>query len=287
MREKLSHGYVNLNSCKFTASPLTPVTGGYGISGPCAISMVRRCRAGSVAGLACKRRPASPFGSVGGGFLAQAGQAGFNALDFAPNTVMLQRHILLIDDHELLRAGLRMVLASGFKDLTVHEAATLAQATALTVTPDAVLLDVELPDISGLDGIPLLRARWPAAPIVMLTSHTGGNLEHEALARGAAAFVSKAEPLETIVGIITDVLCGRTPRSTAADGAASEAPQLTPRQREVLELLCTGLSNRLIAQRLSLTENTVRWHVQAVLGFLNVSSRTEAAFVARQRGLVE
>ena len=113
-----------------------------------------------------------------------------------------------------------------------------------------------------------------------------------ALERGAAAFVSKAEPADKILAVIDQLRRGLpiAPASApmlvpAGEGDASRQ-LLTPRQSEVLDLVCQGLSNKVIGRRLNLSENTVRGHVQAVLAALQVSSRSEAGFAARRRGLV-
>jgi DNA-binding NarL/FixJ family response regulator len=107
--------------------------------------------------------------------------------------------------------------------------------------------------------------------------------------RGAAAFVSKADSADNILAVIDRLRRGE-PAGAAAPPAAGEgagSPQLlTPRQFEVLDLLCQGLPNKVIGRRLGLSENTVRGHVQAVLAALQVSSRSEAGFAARRRGLV-
>lgn len=191
--------------------------------------------------------------------------------------------ILLIDDHALLRAGVRAVLATGIPNAVLWEAGTMSEATAQSGrTPNLVLLDVELPGLSGLEGIALLRARWPETPVIMLSMHADTAMVRSALERGAVAFASKTEPLDNIVALVRDTLCGKP----VAGDPARELPQLTPRQYEVLDLMCQGLSNKGIARRLGLAENTVRVHVQSVLAQLRVASRWEAMVVARQRGLV-
>ena len=195
--------------------------------------------------------------------------------------------ILLIDDHALLREGLRAVINTHFPQATFTEAASLNEATArVTQAPDLILLDVELPGLSGLAGLPLLQARWPQSVLLMLSSHTDDATQHAALAQGAAGYISKAEPLESIVAKVEKLLGNSTQANQQTLASTLPQQSLTPRQAEVLDLLCMGLSNKLIARRLGVSEFTVRGHVQSVLSLLNVSSRTEAAFAARQRGLV-
>jgi DNA-binding NarL/FixJ family response regulator len=199
--------------------------------------------------------------------------------------------ILLIDDHAMFRSGLRMVLNGSLPQAVINEAGSLNEAMQLTVEqPDAVLLDIKLPGLNGVDGIALIRRRWPLVPVIMLSSQDEPETVRMALARGASCFISKAETADRIVSLLESVVRGEiiAPLDQASHGADTSGTllHLTPRQCEVLDLLCKGLSNKLIARQLDLSENTVRGHVQAILGFLQVSSRTEAAFAARNRGLV-
>jgi DNA-binding NarL/FixJ family response regulator len=197
-------------------------------------------------------------------------------------------HLLLIDDHALFRSGLRLVLLQGMDDVEVLEAASLEQAVRTTDEPPAlVLLDIQLQGVNGLEGLGLLRQRWPQVPVVMLSSIATPDTIAQALARGAAAFVSKGDTPEKIIAVIRHTLAHlqQTPLAGSAPAKPS-APRLTPRQCEVLDLLCEGLPNKLIARRLQVSEFTVRGHVQAVLGLLGVNSRSQATFAARQNGLI-
>ncbi|MDN8614751.1 response regulator [Variovorax ginsengisoli] len=203
---------------------------------------------------------------------------------------MLPARILLIDDHALFRCGLRMVLASGIPELEVAEASSLEEGLRAGMDdPALVLLDIQLHGLNGLEGIALVKRKWPEAVVVILSSDAGPHNVRMALERGAAAFVSKADSADNILAVIERLRRGE-PAGAAAQAAAGEgagSPQLlTPRQFEVLDLLCQGLPNKVIGRRLGLSENTVRGHVQAVLAALQVSSRSEAGFAARRRGLV-
>lgn len=180
-----------------------------------------------------------------------------------------------------------MVLVSHLSGARIFEAGSLNEATQLNVaSPDVILLDIKLPGLSGMEGIALLRRQWPESPVLMLSAQDEPEMVRTATARGAAGFVSKAESAERIVEVIEQVLRNEHPAPAEEDEEEMTTLRLTPRQCEVLELLCQGLSNKLIARRLDLSENTVRWHVQAILSALQVSSRSEAAFAARQLGLV-
>jgi len=202
---------------------------------------------------------------------------------------MTPARILLIDDHAMFRSGLRMVLNAGMPDTEVFEAGTLHEAMHSAPDQlDVILLDIKLPGLNGMDGIALLKRKWPQIPVIVLSSQDEPETVRLALARGAVGFISKADTPDKIVALLKLVLSGEhaTPIAHANAEATSALQHLTPRQCEVLDLLCQGMSNKLIARQLTLSEHTVRGHVQAILQFLQVSSRSEAAFAARRRGLV-
>ncbi|MCU4117877.1 response regulator [Variovorax sp. N23] len=206
---------------------------------------------------------------------------------------MLPARILLIDDHALFRCGLHMVLAAGIPGLEVAEAASLEEAMHCAMaSPALVLLDVHLQGLNGIEGIALVKRKWPGAAVIMLSSQAEPQTIALALERGAATFVSKAATADAILGVIDQIRRGLPLPSAASPTAhtpgtdAPDTQRLTPRQCEVLDLMCQGLSNKVIGRRLDLSENTVRGHVQAILAALQVSSRSEAGFAARQRGLV-
>lgn len=200
---------------------------------------------------------------------------------------MKATRILLIDDHAMFRSGLGMVLNSGMPNIAIFEASSLQEGISKAPEHiDIVLLDIKLNGLNGLEGIALLKRKWPQAPILMLSSQDEPETVRFALARGAAGFVSKAETAEKIVASIQQAL--RDGHSGTLP-ALLDAPQrhLTPRQCEVLDLLHQGLSNKLIARQLSLSENTVRKHVQDILEFFGVVSRAEAVFAARSQRMVD
>jgi DNA-binding NarL/FixJ family response regulator len=204
---------------------------------------------------------------------------------------MKKIRIMLIDDHAMFRSGLRMVLHESLPDTEIIEAGTLNEAMQCAPDQlDVVLLDIKLPGLNGVDGIALIKRRWPQVPVLMLSSQDEPETVHMALARGATCFISKADTAERIVTLLEMVLRGdifaQLDQANSGGNIPGMLQHLTPRQCEVLDLLCKGMSNKLIARELDLSENTVRGHVQAILGFLQVSSRSEAVFAARNRGLV-
>ena len=195
--------------------------------------------------------------------------------------------ILLIDDHALFRSGISMVLRAGLDDVEIHESCSLEQAMRVAgIEPALILLDVQLQGVSGLEGIESLRRKWPAAQVVMVSAYDLCEVVSEADARGAVAFISKTERPERMLQQIRELLSGHGTPAVVRSVSVPGRPRLTPRQCEVLDLLCQGLSNKMIGRQLNLSEHTVRGHVQAMLATLNVSSRSEAAFAARRLGLI-
>ncbi|MCV2363276.1 response regulator transcription factor [Paucibacter sp. DJ1R-11] len=196
-------------------------------------------------------------------------------------------HVLLIDDHAMFRSGLKLVILSAMAEAVIHEAGSLQEA--VDATPDrldVVLLDIHLRGLSGLEGLVLLKRKWPEVPVLMVSSQTEPETVRLALARGAAGFVSKAETADHIVQAICKVLQGPPAEGLPSAIHPPPARSLTPRQCEVLDLLNQGLSNKLMARRLALSDNTVRRHVQDILEFFDVGSRAEAVAAARQQRLI-
>lgn len=194
-------------------------------------------------------------------------------------------HILIIDDHDLYRTGLRAALGASLPFAKILEAGSINEAVRGTPDElDAIILDFRLPGLNGAEGIALLRKKWPQSPVLMLSAQNDPETVSLALERGASGFASKSDSADNIVAAINRILHGQL----SASPAEGDKPylRLSPRQCEVLELLCQGLPNKQIAKRLTLSENTVRVHVQAVYGFLQVTSRSEAIVVARSRGLI-
>ena len=188
----------------------------------------------------------------------------------------------------MFRTGIRMVLQGALPDVEVREASSLEQAVRPpSIAPDLALLDIALEGVNGLEGIGLLRQRWPTTPIIMLSSSAEPETVRLALARGAAAFISKADTAAHIVEVVGRVLAGTLAAHNAVlDKTAAATATLTPRQCEVLTLLAEGLANKVIARRMQLSEFTVRGHVHSVLRILGVTSRSQAANAARSRGLL-
>ncbi len=178
-----------------------------------------------------------------------------------------------------------MVLGKAMPDADISQAASVDEGLRSTLEPmHLVLLDIKLNGSSGLEGIGHIKRRWPAVPILMLSSHDEPETTRLALARGATAFMSKAEAPEKIMDTIAQLLRGELPQPEPS--IHHDNKNLTPRQREVLELLHAGLTNKVIARKLALSDNTVRRHMQEILKYFKVATRAEAVLAARQQALV-
>jgi DNA-binding NarL/FixJ family response regulator len=196
---------------------------------------------------------------------------------------MVDLQVLLVDDHAIFRRGLHALLSEAMPAARLCEAGSLEDALALDIPElNLVLLDIKLPGIGGIDGIALLRQRWPTVRVVILSGLESPEASLEALASGAIAYIPKSESPERILERIKKAIVAEAVKTSVP----LQSGHLTQRQREVLDLLSLGLSNKLIARALNLSENTVRRHVQDILDYFCVDSRSEAVFVARRRGIV-
>jgi DNA-binding NarL/FixJ family response regulator len=190
--------------------------------------------------------------------------------------------LLLVDDHNLFRTGLRLIVQDHPGVGTIAEAGSIAEACALRLEDaDLVLLDIQMPGMSGLDGLRLLRQACPRARVVLVSASVAPDAIHEARVRGADGFLPKSA--------ITCALAGQPcfpPNSgNSATIPGPAVPSLTARQLDVLSLLCAGKPNKVIARDLGLSENTVRVHVAAIFAQLGVNSRSAALLAAQRLGL--
>ncbi len=206
--------------------------------------------------------------------------------------------VLLVDDHELVRVGLRTLLSTDSHIDVVAEATSGAQAIAMAREhrPDVVLLDAHLPDLSGPDVCRRLRASVPDAVVAMLTTFTDDDLVRDCVRAGAQGYLLKDIAQLDLSRSIQALARGEavidpkvTPLVLAAArqrGAAGEQPMLSGRQREVLQLVAQGLSNREIAARMHLSELTIKSYVEEILLQLGARNRVHAAILATKHGWI-
>jgi DNA-binding NarL/FixJ family response regulator len=200
--------------------------------------------------------------------------------------------ILIVDDHPVLREGLALIIQSQADLRVVAEAGTGKEAIALFEEhlPDITLMDLGLPDIHGIDVIRRLRAEHPEARIIVLTTYLGDVQALRALQAGAAGYLLKATLRRDLLDAIRTVHAGKRHVQTEV---ASELAQhtadhgLTEREIEVLKLIAKGCANKLIADRLEITEDTVKGHVRNILEKLKANDRTHAVTIALHRGYFE
>jgi len=200
--------------------------------------------------------------------------------------------LLVADDHPVLREGLAALIASQPDMTLVAEAATGKDAVDLFKVhhPDVTIMDLRLPDINGIDAICLIREFSPNARIIVLTTYLGDVLANRALRAGAHAFLLKATLRTELLDTIRAVNRGqkRVPVEVASEMAEYSADDsLTPREIEVLEQVASGNSNKAIADRLEITEDTVKSHIRSILNKLGANDRTHAVTIALRRGFLD
>ncbi|MDQ6616682.1 MAG: response regulator transcription factor [Actinomycetota bacterium] len=202
--------------------------------------------------------------------------------------------VVIADDHDVVRRGLAQLFA-GIADIdVVGEATNGAHAAELAAAhqPHVVLMDLSMPGVDGVEGTRRIKAAQPDLPVVILTSFSERERILEAIDAGAVGYLLKdAEPDELLRGI-RSAAQGESPFSPKAAkallalGAQRKAAEdLTPRERQVLGALCTGLANKQIARQLGISEKTVKSHLTNVFTRIGVQDRTQAALWAQRHGL--
>jgi NarL family two-component system response regulator LiaR len=205
--------------------------------------------------------------------------------------------VMLVDDHAMVRTGLRQFL-KGFTDMELAgEASNGAEAVdiCLQAAPDVVLMDLVMPDMDGSQATRRIRQLCPQVQVIALTSFQEQDMVERTLQAGAIGYLLKNVSAEELAGAIRAAHAGRPTLSQEAAEALVQATRQRPelggdlsgREREVLELLVEGLSNGQIAERLTISPATVRFHVSSILRKLGASSRAEAVSLAWQHHLVE
>jgi DNA-binding NarL/FixJ family response regulator len=199
--------------------------------------------------------------------------------------------ILCVDDHPLLREGIATLVATQTDMALVAEASGGREAIEQfrRHQPDVTLMDVQMDEMNGIEAIIAIRAEWPTAKIIVLTTYAGDVLAQRALKAGAHAYVLKGSIRKEILDTIRDVSRGlkRIEPNVAADLARHQSDaSLTRREIEVLSLVAAGNSNKLIAAQLNINEETAKTHIKSILAKLDANDRTHAVMLGLQRGVI-
>ncbi|MBI5670822.1 MAG: response regulator transcription factor [Chloroflexi bacterium] len=204
--------------------------------------------------------------------------------------------VMLVDDHAVVRQGLRMFLGLDTDIEVVGEATNGAQALQLArqLQPDVILMDLLMPEMDGITAIEIVRREMPDTEVIALTSVLEDNMVVGAVRAGAIGYLLKDTEAHDLVNAIKAAANGQVQLSPAAAARlvrelrTDPSPEaLTEREVEVLRLIGQGLANKEIAYTLHISEKTVKTHVSSILGKLQVTSRTHAALYAVRMGLVE
>src|SRR4051794_19412871 len=217
-----------------------------------------------------------------------------------PETTPDIARLVIVDDHEIARAGLRTMLATEPSWRVVGDATNGTEGIALCrrLLPDLVLMDVRMPDTDGIAATRAITAELPDTRVIITTMYEDPDYLQQALEAGAVGYVLKDATRQVLVDAVRQALRGafplhqdlaaqlrRRPRGAAARPARPSHEHLTPRELDVLRLLTQGLTNRQIAERLYLSVGTVKLHVERILAKLDVTDRTQAAARAVELGL--
>jgi DNA-binding NarL/FixJ family response regulator len=200
--------------------------------------------------------------------------------------------VFSVDDHPLMHEGLAMVIKNQPDMLLVAEASNGRDAIQRfrEHKPDVTLMDLRLPDVSGIDAMLAIRTEFPEARIIILTTFSGDVEIQRALEAGARAYILKSMPPKELVEVIRQVHAGkrRIPPEIAANLAEHYSDEaLTVREVEVLRHIAGGNRNRDIADKLFITEETVKVHIKHIMEKLGASDRTQAVAIGVRRGIIQ
>ena len=200
--------------------------------------------------------------------------------------------VLVVDDHPLLRQGIAALI--GAESDVVMAGACSSGLEAIQhfpgLRPDVTLMDLQMPGMSGLDAMIAIRRDFPDARIVILTTHTGDAQIMRALKAGAAGYLAKDAVAEELIDTIRNVHAGQktvSPQVAVKLAAHAMDDALTPAEIDVLRLIAAGNTNKLIGDRLHITEDTVKARVKNILSKLGAHDRTHAVTIALRRGIIE
>ena len=200
--------------------------------------------------------------------------------------------ILSVDDHPLLREGVAALIGNQTDMGLVAEASNGRDALEKyrTHRPDITLMDLQMPEMSGIDAISAIRGEFPEARIIVLTTHAGDVLVSRALKAGARAYLLKGSLRKELLETIRAVHAGQkrvSPEAAAEIAEHATDDTLTPRELDVLRLVAGGNANKEVAAQLFLTEETVKAHVRNILAKLGANDRTHAVAIGFKRGIID
>lgn len=200
--------------------------------------------------------------------------------------------ILSVDDHALLREGIAALVNAEPDMKLIAEAANGEEAIERfrSHRPEITLMDLQMPNMNGVDAISRIRDEFPDAKIIVLTTYTGDAQALRALKAGARGYVLKGDVHRELLAIIRAVHSGqkRIPQEIAAELADHAADdELSPRQLDILRLIAAGNANKNIAERLNIGEATVKSHVTSILSKLGANDRTHAVTIGLKRGIID
>ena len=200
--------------------------------------------------------------------------------------------ILVVDDHPMLREGIAAAIARQSDMILVGEAMNGREAieSFRATRPDVTLMDLQMPDVDGVEAITAIRAEYPAARIIVLTTYKGDVQALRALKAGARGFLLKSAVRKQMMEAIRSVHAGRTVilpevAQQIAEHAAADA--LSEREVEVLQCVALGAANKQVAHQLGLSEETVKVHMKHILEKLHASDRTHAVTIGLGRGIIQ
>jgi DNA-binding NarL/FixJ family response regulator len=200
--------------------------------------------------------------------------------------------ILAVDDHALIREGIAALIADQPDMRLVAEASNGHEAIEQFRShhPDVALMDLQMPEMNGIEALIAIRSEFPEARIIVLTTYAGDALCKRAMTAGAQAYILKSNVRKDLLDTIRAIRAGKKfihgeVAAELVSHAADDA--LSDREIEVLSLIAAGNSNKLIADELSISEDTVKGHVKSILSKLGVNDRTHAVTVGLRRGIIE
>ena len=199
--------------------------------------------------------------------------------------------VLSVDDHPLLRDGVAALIGNQTDMVLIAEASNGREALEQfrRHRPDVTLMDLQMPDMSGIDAMSAIRGEFPDARIIVLTTHAGDVLVARALKAGARAYLLKGLLRKELLETIRAVHAGQkrvSPEIAAEIAEHATDDALTPREIDVLRLIARGNANKIIAAELSLTEETVKSHMGNILSKLGANDRTHAVAIGIKRGII-